>query len=130
MAVLEHVEIFKQGSQAWNAWRDKNPEIRPDLSDIDFEKDVHTYKSMYDTPEFADYDLSYMNLSRITARNSYFFRCSFSGSDLNFSDICFSFFQNCKFDGVSLAVTKIGSAEFIECDFTNSNLSYCSAEET
>lgn len=130
MAVAEHVEIFKKGPQAWNAWRDENPDIRPDLSDIDFEKDAHIYESMYDMPEFTGYNLSYTNLNRITARNSYFIRCFLAGSDLHFSDICFSFFQNCSFERASLAVTKIGSAEFHECDFTNADLSYCSAEET
>ena len=130
MAVAEHVEIFKKGSQVWNAWRDENPNLSPDLSDIDFEKDVHTYKEMYDMPEFTGYNLSHMNLNRITARNSYFISCFFAGSSLNFSDVCFSFFQNCSFKEASLAVSKIGSAEFHECDFTNSDLSYCSAEET
>lgn len=130
MAVQEHVELFKKGSQVWNTWRDETPDIRPDLSDIDFEKDVHSYESLYDMPEYTGYNLSYMNLNRITARNSYFIRCFFAGSDLHFSDICFSFFQNCSFEGASLAVTKIGSAEFHECNFTNSDLSYCSAEET
>lgn len=130
MAVAEHVEIFKKGPQAWNAWRDENPDVRPDLSDIDFEKDVHTYQSTYDMPEFAGYNLSYMNLNRITARNSHFIHCFLVGSDLHFSDICFSFFQNCSFVGASLAVTKIGSAEFYACDFTDADLSYCSAEET
>ena len=130
MAITEHVEIFKKGSQVWNAWRDKNPNLSPDLSDIDFETDVHTYKEMYDMPEFTGYDLSNMNLNRITARNSYFINCIFAGSSLAFSDVCFSFFQNCSFEEASLAVSKIGSAEFHECDFTNSDLSYCSAEET
>jgi len=130
VAVAEHVEMFKKGPQAWNAWRDENPDVRPDLSDIDFEKDVHTYESTYDMPEFTGYNLSYMNLNRITARNSYFIRCFLAGSDIHFSDICFSFFQNCSFEGASLAVTKIGSAEFHKCDFTNADLSYCSAEET
>lgn len=130
MAVAEHVEIFKKGSEAWNAWRAANPDIRPDLSDIDLEKDVHSYNSMYDMPEFIGYNLSHMNLSRITARNSYFIHCSLVASDINFSDICFSFFQKCSFEEASLAVTKIGSAEFHECDFTRANLSYCSAEET
>lgn len=130
MAAADHVEIFKRGAYVWNAWRDANPKIRPDLSDINFEKDVHTYTSMYDIPEFTEYNLSYTNLNRITARNSYFTRCFFAGSDINFSDLCYSYFQGCNFEAASLAVTKIGSAEFHACDFTNANLSYCNAEET
>jgi uncharacterized protein YjbI with pentapeptide repeats len=32
MANDEHVAILKKGVAAWNAWRDENPDIRPDLS--------------------------------------------------------------------------------------------------
>src|SRR5215831_551105 len=32
MANDEHVALLKKGVEAWNAWRDKNPDIRPDLS--------------------------------------------------------------------------------------------------
>ncbi|MFZ0853956.1 MAG: pentapeptide repeat-containing protein [Hyphomicrobiaceae bacterium] len=35
MANDEHVALLKQGVAAWNAWRDKNPNIRPDLSGAD-----------------------------------------------------------------------------------------------
>jgi uncharacterized protein YjbI with pentapeptide repeats len=31
MANDEHVALLKQGVAAWNAWRDQNPDIRPDL---------------------------------------------------------------------------------------------------
>ena len=130
MANSGHIEIFKKGAKAWNAWRDSNPGISPDLSDVNFETDLHTYQAMYDMPEFTSYNLSHMNLNRIVARNSTFSRCFFAGSDLHFSDLCFSCFLNCSFEKASLAVTKIGSAEFIDCDFTNADLSYCSAEET
>jgi uncharacterized protein YjbI with pentapeptide repeats len=36
MANNEHVALLKQGVAAWNAWRDENPNIRPDLSKADF----------------------------------------------------------------------------------------------
>jgi uncharacterized protein YjbI with pentapeptide repeats len=35
MANDEHVALLKQGVAAWNAWRDENPDIRPDLSGAD-----------------------------------------------------------------------------------------------
>jgi hypothetical protein len=31
MANPEHLEILKQGVEAWNEWREKNPDIEPDL---------------------------------------------------------------------------------------------------
>ena len=35
MANEEHVAILKKGVKAWNEWREKNPEIRPDLESAD-----------------------------------------------------------------------------------------------
>jgi hypothetical protein len=35
MANDEHVALLKQGVDAWNTWRDENPDIRPDLSNAD-----------------------------------------------------------------------------------------------
>src|SRR4051812_21001019 len=35
MANDEHVALLKQGVDAWNKWRKKNPHIRPDLRDAD-----------------------------------------------------------------------------------------------
>ena len=35
MANDEHVALLKQGVAAWNAWRDENPDICPDLSEPD-----------------------------------------------------------------------------------------------
>ena len=29
----EHVRLLKQGVAAWNAWRNENPDIRPNLSE-------------------------------------------------------------------------------------------------
>jgi hypothetical protein len=33
MANDEHVAMLKKGVDAWNAWREENPDIRPDLSE-------------------------------------------------------------------------------------------------
>jgi hypothetical protein len=38
MANDEHVAILKKGVDAWNAWRDNNRHIRPDLSDANLSK--------------------------------------------------------------------------------------------
>ena len=37
MAKKEHLDILKQGVNEWNKWRDKNSEIRPDLSGADLD---------------------------------------------------------------------------------------------
>ena len=35
MANEEHLKILKQGVEAWNRWREENPDVRPDLSRAD-----------------------------------------------------------------------------------------------
>jgi hypothetical protein len=34
----EHLEILKQGAEAWNKWRQENAKITPDLEDINIVK--------------------------------------------------------------------------------------------
>ncbi len=97
MDKLQSKMLFEKGSSAWNAYRDDDLNNNPDLSDVDFESELHDYKSIYDLPTFYDYDLSKMMLNRITARNSTFVNCNFSGSHLSGSDLCFSQFMNCDF---------------------------------
>lgn len=36
MANKQHVEILEQGVEVWNAWREMNPDIQPDLSGFSF----------------------------------------------------------------------------------------------
>jgi uncharacterized protein YjbI with pentapeptide repeats len=35
MANPEHLQILKQGVEAWNAWREQNRDIKPDLTEAD-----------------------------------------------------------------------------------------------
>lgn len=35
MANQEHLDILKQGIDAWNTWRNQHSELRPDLSEAD-----------------------------------------------------------------------------------------------
>jgi len=36
----EHVAMLKKGVDAWNEWRDDNPDIRPDLFEADLSRRV------------------------------------------------------------------------------------------
>ena len=37
MANPEHLAILKQGVAAWNAWREQNPDVGPDLDGADLQ---------------------------------------------------------------------------------------------
>ena len=34
MANKEHLKILKQGVEAWNKWREENPDVKPDLCNL------------------------------------------------------------------------------------------------
>jgi uncharacterized protein YjbI with pentapeptide repeats len=53
MADEEHLAVLRQGSEAWNAWREQNPKVRPDLS-----------RSYLYRADLSGVDLSGVNLSR------------------------------------------------------------------
>jgi uncharacterized protein YjbI with pentapeptide repeats len=38
MANDDHVAMLRKGVDAWNTWRDKNLNIRPDLSGVDLSR--------------------------------------------------------------------------------------------
>lgn len=130
MANEEHVNILRQGANTWNSWRVANPHIRPELSQVDFEREITSSPDPYDLPDLSGFDFSGGNLSGIVWRNSIVDHCNFDDCEINYADLCFSNFLQCTFRRTSMRVTKIGSSSFEQCVFDNADLAYCSAEET
>jgi hypothetical protein len=67
MAEQAHLDIFKEGVEAWNEWRTHNPSITPDLS----------------SANFSGSNLSGANLSRVRLSGSDLTRANLSGADLS-----------------------------------------------
>jgi len=44
MANREHLEILKRGVKAWNEWREKNPDVKPDLRGADLKGRKETFR--------------------------------------------------------------------------------------
>jgi len=73
MANEEHLKILKQGVEAWNEWREKNPQITPDLSKANlnaadlYEADLYEAdfsKANLSKANLYEADLSGVNLSK------------------------------------------------------------------
>lgn len=128
----DHLAQLQKGASAWNDWR-KQTGVRPVIRNCNVERDLHDAGDLgvYSyPPTFDGYDLSGADLHMLTARNSEFTDCCFDGSALNAADLCYSMFVRCTFRRVSMRLTRLGSASFIDCDFVDSDLAYCSAEQT
>jgi uncharacterized protein YjbI with pentapeptide repeats len=109
MANDEHVARLKTSVEAWNAWRAKNPDIRPDLSDANLQgMDLRSNANLSNAC-LIDTDLSGAFLSHANFIGA---ECSsetdFSGARLVYAD----------FSGLNL-----NGVRFIEANLNGANLS-------
>jgi uncharacterized protein YjbI with pentapeptide repeats len=126
VADQEHIQVLRQGYEAWNRWREENPNVKPDLSQLDFE----TIREICPVgPDLSWYNLSSADLRMSSIRNTATANTSFENAYMVSADLCFGCFGHCNFRGAKLRLSRIGSAEFVYCDFTGADLAYCTAEE-
>jgi hypothetical protein len=88
MASDEHLQKLREGTAAWNAWREAYPAVHPDLSDLDLSRDekTHHYSLVEDTAQgravnginFRDTNLQSAKLEHLV-----FLRPDFRGADLS-----------------------------------------------
>ena len=107
MANDEHVALLKQGVLAWNAWREKNPDIRPDLSEADL---GGVYLQWADLREAI---LVRANLSRAHLLETYLRRANLAGANLMWACL----------GGVDLREANLEGANLTEADFSRGAIS-------
>jgi hypothetical protein len=105
MANDEHVALLKQGVDAWNAWRDQNPHIRPDLIDADL-RGAHLIAADLRGADLRGAHLRAADLSRADLR----------GADLRGTALLHTVFTNadltgCRIYGVSAWGLKLDGAK-------------------
>ncbi len=81
MANLYHLELLQQGSEKWNLWRSKSPEVQPDLR-----------RAVLSETNLAGANLSEANLKGAVLkgtllRDAMFWRASLRGADLRRADL-------------------------------------------
>jgi uncharacterized protein YjbI with pentapeptide repeats len=101
MANNEHVALLKQGVAAWNAWREKNPDIRPDLSDATLGVNL------------SRANLSGTNLSKAVLVHANLGEADLSGAMLDWADL----------SGADLSGANLLSAQLMEANVSGANLS-------
>jgi uncharacterized protein YjbI with pentapeptide repeats len=88
MANKKHLKIINQGVQVWNDWRNKNPQIRPDLS--------NTYLSRANLrgANLSGANLSHANLSRADLIRANLSRADLIRANLNGTEIGWTIFSD------------------------------------
>lgn len=124
MPNLEHLEILKQGVEAWNEWRRLNPYISPYLTDADIAG--ADLRGAY----FRHTELGRMNLSGVNLSRANLIGAILNGSDLSGADLTHAMLQGATLTSVNLSHVNLNHADLSYAtiqspylrgtDFTNS----------
>ena len=76
MANEEHLKILKQGVEAWNKWREENPNVQPSLSGVDL-RNANLFRANLRNANLSGADLSFADL----------LDANLSGANLSFADL-------------------------------------------
>jgi uncharacterized protein YjbI with pentapeptide repeats len=82
MANPEHLKLLKQGVERWNAWREKEPSVRPDLSGADLSGADLTSANLSGT-DLTSADLTRANLTRVNIADKKLFKMDLLGANLS-----------------------------------------------
>src|SRR6266446_4504339 len=98
MANDEHVALLKL--EGWNAWRDKNPDIRPDLSEAELSLEV-LFKQNLSRANLGGADLGTANLSGADLMSANLTGANLESAILVNTDLTGADLTGCRIHGVS-----------------------------
>lgn len=107
MANEDHFTKLKRGIEHWNAWRNTNKGIRPDLSKEDLSK-----------AQLIGFDLSGANLS-----GTYLLGAYLNGANLSNADLSGAKFSNAYLSGANLSAANLSCANLSIANLSGANLS-------
>mgnify|MGYP002382178563 CR=1 FL=1 len=117
MAQEEHIIILKQGVEVWNQWREKNPEIRPDLYDVYLPgaplSGVNLRGAFLNNADLRSVDLREANLT-----NAVLIEADMRGASLREANLSFAELMDAR-----MSKTNLCSASFSNAVLSNTVLS-------
>src|SRR5712675_1684188 len=126
MANEEHLAILKQGVEAWNAWRHKNPRTRPDLDGAKLHQanlsGVILARALMSDSDLTDANLSHANISRTHLGHARLEGADLSLATLHTADIIFAHFTHANLSGADLMSADLFGADFSAADLSNVKL--------
>jgi hypothetical protein len=97
MADKEHLELIKQGVDAWNRWREEHADTRPDLSEA--------------------------NLGEAELFGAYLFDTDLTGADLSRANLSAANLSAANLSGANLTEANLFRADLVDTDLSRANLS-------
>jgi uncharacterized protein YjbI with pentapeptide repeats len=128
MANQEHMELLKQGVVVWNAWRARNPKVRPDLRDADFTsanlEHVNLTSANLGYAKLSFAKLSHANLSSANFSSAYLRFADFSSANLSHTILAFAYLGSVDFSHANLSHAILTEADLSHANFSHADLSH------
>jgi uncharacterized protein YjbI with pentapeptide repeats len=132
MANPEHIKILKQGVDAWNKWREQNPDVRPELRFANFSgtnlsganlSGAYLSDATLSSADFSDADLSSADLIRADLRDADLRDANLAGADLRTASLIRAGISNANLSGADLSSADIDDANLSGTILIGANLS-------
>ncbi len=122
MANPEHLKILRQGIEAWNQWRQDQPQIHPDLREANLDGEdsrkadlsgADLSGAILNEAKLCGANLSQANLSQAKLIFANLFKADLSGANLS----------QANFSGANLSQADLSQADLSQADLPQTNLS-------
>jgi hypothetical protein len=120
MANPEHLQILQQGVDAWNAWRERNRDIRPDLSEANLKR-ANLKSANLNEAALSGANLSHAALHAANLKHANLSHASLSGAGLGDTDL-----RSTDLSSANLSHTNLGDANLSGADLSEADLSHAS----
>ena len=132
----DHLFLLLRGSVAWNKWRQRNPNIRVDLSSVDLSEttlgqaafDLDLSRADLRAVDFSNADLSGVDLAHATLREADFTEANLSGTNLFSADLFSATLYAAKLSRANLGQANLTFADLREADLSGADLSRASLD--
>jgi hypothetical protein len=124
MANDEHIAQLKKGAAAWNAWRKRNPDIRPDLTKAKLSRRDLRKANLFDS-NLRGAKLRRADLRGADLRGAAFIEADLSGANLSEAKLQGAHFKRTNLSGADLRGANLNSATLVEVDLPGADLRGC-----
>ena len=122
MADQTHLEILRQGLDAWNLWREQYPAIKPDLSEADLKWQPYGPYSR-DVSRLSGRNFSRTNLSEADLSGAYLSKADLSEADFSEADLSGAILSKADLSEADLSKAHIGGLDLSGLDLHGLDLS-------
>ena len=123
MANQEHLDKLKESVEAWNQWRYKYRNIRPDLRHADL-RGTNLRGTNLSSTNLGEANLSSADLSEVNFYNADLSEANLSGADLNHADLNRADLYHVNLSGANLYHANLSSANLSGTDLNNVRIAW------